>query len=63
MTVAELIAKLQEMPQDMRIVISDKEYGVLGDVETMRQILFIGEMVLAINHPLPQRNDETVVKT
>ena len=44
MTVAELIAKLQEMPQDARVVVNGYEGG-LDDLETVELI----EIVVGLN--------------
>lgn len=40
MIVAELIAKLQEMPQDMDAVCHDGVYGFCWDIEAIQQLTY-----------------------
>lgn len=49
MTVAELIAKLQEMPQDMRVVCHDGEYDDFWAIEAVQQLTYSDDTYVQIS--------------
>lgn len=48
MTVAELITKLQEMPQDSEVMTYDQEYSDLNNVGLVGKGIYGGKRVVAL---------------
>lgn len=49
MKVSELVAKLQELPQDLDVYTYDGEYTTLDEVEAIAAIRFRGVTVLVVS--------------